>query len=574
MKKSLWLFLFFIAALYFLPIAFRPLAAPDEFRLAEIAREMTTSGDLITPKALGIRYFKEPPMAYWLTAASFKLFGFNAFALRLLSVLSVLGSAFLLGVWCRKRNYSAETALNAAFLYLSGLLVWAAGNVAATDTLFAFWSTGVLVCFALAVENTSIKERLLWLSGAGVALAGGFLTKGLWAFLLPAITLIPYLLRQKKWLLLIALPWVPLIISLALIAPWGVAIHRAEPDFWHVFLIHEQLKSCSIASLEQDFTPFWLLLPCFVLGLFPACLPVLTSLGGIRKECWAELKSSPEVRYAGCALLFQLIILILAAGKHPFMLLPCFAPAAMLGAMLMDKSDPELRWNSLRRLTAVTSVIFIVLGSLILLAGLFYLLWGTGFVPSLPLKFAVWAPFLTTAVLGMVIGGTGHFIYRKNKLSEPGSYFSLYAVILAICVWFFPGLTVSQNMPEYELLHIASQLSAQKIRHPHIVAVPQLMFPAAWCFRDSTVQVIASAGELEYGHKYAVARGERPLLLQYDELQSLLRNPKRKGGVLLLCNTKNITEFEKVLPPGKLFSTMGELCGIYYQGLEEKKAKK
>ena len=82
MKKSLWLFLFFIAALYILPAVFRPLAAPDEFRLAEIAREMAERGDLVTPHALGVRYFKEPPMAFWLTAAGFKIFGTNAFAVR------------------------------------------------------------------------------------------------------------------------------------------------------------------------------------------------------------------------------------------------------------------------------------------------------------------------------------------------------------------------------------------------------------------------------------------------------------------------------------------------------------
>ena len=533
MKKSLWLFLFFIAALYVLPAVFRPLAAPDEFRLAEIAREMAEQGDFVTPHALGVRYFKEPPMAYWLTAASFKLFGENAFALRLVSVLSVLGSAFLLGLWCRKRNYSDETALNAFFLYLSGLVVWLAGNFAASDALFGFWTTAALVFFALAAESTSFKGRLLWLSGAGIVLAGGFLTKGLWAFLLPAVTLIPYLLWQKKWKMLVFLPWLPLAVALVLIAPWGVAIHKAEPEFWHVFLVHEQLKSCSIASLKQDFTPFWLLLPCFVLGLFPAVFPVLTSLSEIRKEHWPDIRKAPEFRYALCGTLLPLLVLVLAANKHPFVLLPCFASAAMLGAVLMDKADPERNWAKLRRLTLVTSVIFIILGSAILFAGLFYLLWGTGFIPSLPLKFAIWAPFMTTAALGFVIAGTGHFIYRRNKLSEPGSYFSLYAVIPAICVWFFPGLTVSQKMPEYELLHIASQLSAEKIRHPRIVAVPHLMYPAAWCFKDSSVQVIASAGELEYGHKYAVTRGERPLLLQYDELQILLRNPKRKGGILL-----------------------------------------
>src|SRR5574337_468719 len=50
----------------------RRLLHPDEGRYAEIAREMTVSGDWVTPRLDGIKYFEKPPLQYWLTAATFE----------------------------------------------------------------------------------------------------------------------------------------------------------------------------------------------------------------------------------------------------------------------------------------------------------------------------------------------------------------------------------------------------------------------------------------------------------------------------------------------------------------------
>ena len=119
MKKRLLILFIFIGAVYLLPILFRPLMAPDEFRYAEIPREMLETGDLITPRLLSFRYFEKPPMGYWITAASFKIFGLNAFALRLVHMLGALLSAALLSWWCLKRKLPREAAVDVAFLYLA-----------------------------------------------------------------------------------------------------------------------------------------------------------------------------------------------------------------------------------------------------------------------------------------------------------------------------------------------------------------------------------------------------------------------------------------------------------------------
>ncbi len=55
----------------------RGLAEPDEGRYAEIAREMVESGDWMFPRLNYILHMHKPPMAYWLIASSFSIFGVN-----------------------------------------------------------------------------------------------------------------------------------------------------------------------------------------------------------------------------------------------------------------------------------------------------------------------------------------------------------------------------------------------------------------------------------------------------------------------------------------------------------------
>ena len=55
---------------------------------AEAARQMTVTGDWVTPFFNGETRFDKPPLIYWLMAITYQLFGTNEWAVRLPSALA------------------------------------------------------------------------------------------------------------------------------------------------------------------------------------------------------------------------------------------------------------------------------------------------------------------------------------------------------------------------------------------------------------------------------------------------------------------------------------------------------
>jgi 4-amino-4-deoxy-L-arabinose transferase-like glycosyltransferase len=94
-KRASSLLLVGLAALWLASLGVRPLYKPDEGRYGEIPREMVASGDWLTPRLNGFKYFEKPPLQYWATAAAFTLFGVSDWAARLWSGLAALAGLAL-----------------------------------------------------------------------------------------------------------------------------------------------------------------------------------------------------------------------------------------------------------------------------------------------------------------------------------------------------------------------------------------------------------------------------------------------------------------------------------------------
>jgi 4-amino-4-deoxy-L-arabinose transferase-like glycosyltransferase len=72
-----------LVVVWFAGLGYRKLADPDEGRYAEIPREMVESGNWITPRLNGIKYFEKPPLQYRTTALAYRAFGMSDWTARL-----------------------------------------------------------------------------------------------------------------------------------------------------------------------------------------------------------------------------------------------------------------------------------------------------------------------------------------------------------------------------------------------------------------------------------------------------------------------------------------------------------
>src|SRR4030095_646465 len=97
-RSAWWIIAAALLVAWFSGIAVRKLPHPDEGRYAEIGREMAVSGNWVTPRLNGLKYFEKPPLQYWATAAAYKVFGVHEWTARLPPALAGILAVLIVGV--------------------------------------------------------------------------------------------------------------------------------------------------------------------------------------------------------------------------------------------------------------------------------------------------------------------------------------------------------------------------------------------------------------------------------------------------------------------------------------------
>ncbi|GKW04867.1 lipid IV(A) 4-amino-4-deoxy-L-arabinosyltransferase [Pectobacterium carotovorum] len=357
LKSTMILVLF--ALLYLLPLNGRWLWSPDETRYAEISREMLQRGDWIVPHLLGIRYFEKPVAGYWLNNISQWLLGHTNFSVRFASVFST-GLSALLVFWLAMLLWKNQrTALLAATIYLTSLLVYGIGTYSVLDPMVTLWMTAALFSHVLIQRATLTRERLAAWGLMGLACGMGFMTKGFLALALPVISVLPVALAQKRIKELLLFGPLAIVVAVLLSAPWALAVHTREADYWHYFFWIEHIQRFAEDDAQHK-APFWYYLPVLILGTFPW----LALLPGALRSGWTERKAYPERFLLLCWMVMPLLFFSIAKGKLLTYILPCFAPLALLMAAWLSGLAPTIRERVLR----INSWLNIAFGSVLALA--------------------------------------------------------------------------------------------------------------------------------------------------------------------------------------------------------------
>lgn len=239
-----------ILALRLLAMALMPFADTSEPRYAEIARLMATTGDWITPWfEPGVPFWGKPPLAFWASALSIRLFGLSELAVRLPSWLAMLGVLALVHA-CGRQLHGEQAARWATLLFATMLLPFASAGAVLTDAFLALGITLSMVSFLLAPRD----PRPLWRHGFFIGLAIGLLAKGPLALALTAGAIVPWMLwHRNARAQLRALPWAGgIALTLALVLPWYVAAELKTPGFLRYFIIGEHFLRFVDPGWEGD----------------------------------------------------------------------------------------------------------------------------------------------------------------------------------------------------------------------------------------------------------------------------------------------------------------------------------
>ncbi|GAB3367954.1 glycosyltransferase family 39 protein [Lysobacter rhizosphaerae] len=246
----MWCLLTFACIVRLLTLGAYPLTDTTEARYAEIARKMLETGQWIVPQIeYGVPFWGKPPLSFWLTAASFKLFGVNEFAARLPALLLGVAVCGLTYVLAAKRR-GTDFGLRASLVLATTLLMMASAGAVMTDPTMMLGTTLSMVSFWLAMTTPSRSWGYLFFVGLAIGLLG----KGPVATVL---TLAPIgiwtLLSGRVGETWHRLPWLAgAVLTAVLVVPWYWAAEVRSPGFLHYFIIGEHWQRYTVSGWKGD----------------------------------------------------------------------------------------------------------------------------------------------------------------------------------------------------------------------------------------------------------------------------------------------------------------------------------
>jgi len=333
---------------WFAPLDFRHLQHPDEGRYAEIAREMATTGDWITPRLNDLKYFEKPPLQYWLGALTFDVFGVNEWTARLPTAIAGLLAVVAVG-FTGARLAGRDAGAYAALALLG--CVWHVGlsHLLSLDGLLAFWMTVALCAFLLAQRDglgrAQARNAML---ACYAALAAATLTKGLVAPAVAGAALVLYTLVTRDtgpWRRLH--PVAGVVVFLLVAAPWFVLVSARNPEFARFFFIHEHFERF-LTETHNRTGEWWYFVPWFVLGLMPWLLVWLVALPRAIVRAPRNANGFSWARFCLVWAAFIIVFFSLSGSKLPSYILPMFpALALVIGFELTRMPARTLMWIAL-----------------------------------------------------------------------------------------------------------------------------------------------------------------------------------------------------------------------------------
>lgn len=192
--RSFYIILLLCIITYLLGMVFIPLMDIDASQYASMSREMLANKSYLQVFDLGVDYLDKPPMLFWLSALSMKIFGVHDWAYRLPSfffaILAVYATYKLASLF-----YKKEIAQLSAMVLASSQALFLITHDVRCDTMLMGWVT--LSVWQMASWYQTAKWKHFFI--AFIAIACGMMTKGPIALLVPAFSFVPHFILRREW---------------------------------------------------------------------------------------------------------------------------------------------------------------------------------------------------------------------------------------------------------------------------------------------------------------------------------------------------------------------------------------
>jgi 4-amino-4-deoxy-L-arabinose transferase-like glycosyltransferase len=402
-KTLVWTLFFAFAAVLLGVLRARTLVPPDEGRYAEMAREMFASGDWVTTRLNGIKYFEKPPLQTWMNALTFELFGLGEWQARLWTGLCGLLGVGLTG-YAGMRVFGARVGFYAGLVLASSLYWVICSQVNSVDMSLSAMMTVALCALLVAQRDAATpSEQRNWMLVCWAGMALSVLAKGLIGLVLPGGVLVLYTLFARDWKIWTRLHLVKgLLLFFLIAAPWFVLVGLKNPEQPHFFFIHEHFDRFLKKEHHRE-AAWWIFFALLAIGSVPWVGVLVQSLVLAAKREEVATRFKPRLMLLVWTA-FIILFFTKSNSKLPGYIVPVFPAVALLVALYLDAGT--------RRGRMLTAGLTALLG-----AGLL------GFVPFMlrlarhpgeSALYAAYQPWVLAAGLVLLVGGLLSMLYARQ----------------------------------------------------------------------------------------------------------------------------------------------------------------
>jgi 4-amino-4-deoxy-L-arabinose transferase-like glycosyltransferase len=510
-----------------------PLTEPDEARYSAIPSAMNATGDYVTPRLKGTVYLEKPPLCYWATALSFKIFGENEFSARLFSALCAWG-CILLVYSIGSYHHGAKTGCYAAAVLATSLFHFILGRMNILDMPLAFFASTALWCGYRHFAGGETGKTQLYLLYLFSAFA--FLAKGLIGVVFPFSILVLWLSISRRWrdLPKIFSP-VGVIAFFAVAGPWLALVQMANRDFLWFFFIQEHFLRYATSGHGKH-EPFYFFIPILIAGAMPWCAFLLKALKE-RKTMIASLFQPAEKAFLLTWAGFIFLFFTVSSSKLVPYVAPVFLPLAVFLGHIFRVHDDTAGRPGANPAGGGFSDLPVVLSSVLFVAVLFV----PPFLPEHGVPLGEWWPWVIFPAFMQVL-----ILFLPGLIGKRWNV-GWFATVCALTFLFFGSL----------IFPLSQFLAPYKSAHPLVAAIQEHVPPGREVYQygmslygidfygRSRTPVVEDIGELRPGVEKLIPEERNHYFLSYDTFQARLQQEKE---VFCAVKYKNIERLKKEVP--------------------------